>query len=106
MKIRNIETIELLSKTFDFTFNSTTEYLYLREGELHMDNVRQIDVKDKEALKTFLRDLFNEKGAFEITVQSFDELEYNSTLLANTAFSFTDVHEKNDIITVFIIKQI
>lgn len=106
MEIRDIRAIDSLSKVFDFTFNSTTEYLYLREGELHMDNVRQIDVKDKEALETFLRDLFNEKGAFEITVQSFDELEYNSTLLANTAFSFTDVYQKNDIITVFIIKQI
>lgn len=106
MEIRDIRTIDSLSKVFDFTFNSTTEYLYLREGELHMDNVRQIDVKDKEALLTFLRGLFNEKGAFEITVETFDELEYNATLLANTAFSFTDVHKKNDIITVFIIKQI
>ena len=106
MKVRNIETIDLLSKIFDFTFNSTTEYLYLREGELHMDNVQQIDVENQEVLETFLRHLFNEKGAFEITVETFDELDYNSTLLADTAFSFTDVHQKNDIITVFIIKQI
>lgn len=106
MEIRDIRTIDSLSKVFDFTFNSKTEYLYLREGELHMDNVRQIDVKDKEALLTFLRDLFNEKGAFEITVETFDELKYNATLLANTAFSFTDVYKKNDIITEFIIKQI
>ena len=106
MRVRNIETIEILSKVFDFTFNSTTEYLYLSEGELHMDNVVQIDVDSQEELEIYLKKLFNEKGSFEITVETFDELEYNATLLANTAFSFTDVHQKNDIITVFIIKQI
>lgn len=106
MQVRNIETIELLSKVFDFTFNSTTEYLYLREGELHIDNVVQIDVDSQEELEIYLKKLFNENGAFEMSVETLDECDYNATLLSGTAFSFTDIHQKNDIVTVFIIKQI
>lgn len=106
MKIRHIETIDLLKKNFDFTFDNTTEYVYIKQGNLHTDNIEYLDFTNIEELETYLRVLFREKGELELCVETLDELDYSRTLLANSSVRFTDIYEKNDIVTVFVIKNI
>lgn len=95
-----------MKKNFDFTFDNTTEYVYIKQGNLHTDNIEHLDFSDTKELETYLKNLYNEKGNLEINLETLDELDYSRTLLANSSVRFTDIYEKNDIVTVFTIKNI
>lgn len=104
MKIRDIRTFD---NTFTFDFVNTEVYTFKPETKrknIHTDNINYEDVTTVEQLRELVADMIEANGSVDIDVCQMDEQEYNSTICANCGEVFTDIYEKNDIVTIVTLK--
>ena len=100
MKIRDIRTFD---NTFTFDFVNTEVYTFkpeIKEKNIHTDNIKYEDVTTVGQLRKLVADMIEANGSVDIDVCQMDEQEYNSTIFANCEQVFTDIYEKNDIVTI------
>lgn len=104
MEIRNIRTFD---NTFTFDMVNTEVYTFRPETNrknIHTDNIKYEDVTTVEQLRELVADMIVANGSVDIDVCQMDEKEYNSTICANCGEVFTDIYEKNDIVTIVTLK--
>ncbi len=100
MIIRDIRSFD---NTFTFDFVNTEVYTFRPETKrknIHTDNIKYEDVTTVEQLRELVADMIEANGSVDIDVCQMDEQEYNSTIFANCCQVFTDIYEKNDIVTI------
>lgn len=100
MKIRDIRTFD---NTFAFDMVNTEVYTFRPETKrknIHTDNIKYEDVTTVEQLRDLVADMIEANGSVDIDVCQMDEQEYNRTIYANCGEVFTDIYEKNDIVTI------